>query len=331
MTQHKIEYVTRTWNPVTGCTKTESPGCQHCWAERMSKRLAGRAGYDAHDPFRPTFHAERLHEPLTWRYPQRVAVSFMGDLFHPNISPSRITQIFAVMLCAPQHRFLVLTKRPARANKYIDQIRYTNPDILYDAISGIGYEPEQYWNEKNPPAHIAIGTSISNQDDLESRLSNLMWINWPNLFISAEPLLEQIDIQPETLSRFSWLIAGGESGPGARPCHPDWARGLRDQCAQADVPFYFKQWGEWYPIGDYYGLSDEIRDRELDWPHRLITSAGAEWFVGDKPTDQHDGQPPSGTCIMKKMGKRNAGHMLDGMEHRTIPAALLLPGEAANV
>lgn len=231
----KIGWTEITWNPATGCTPV-SAGCQHCYAKRMAKRLHGRYGYPEDEPFRPTLHLDRLHEPLPWRKPRMIFVCSMGDLFHEEVPSSFIAQVWDMMLACQHHTFQILTKRGKRMR-----------DIM------------RRWDV--PPLPNAwLGVTVEDADNLK-RLDYLMRTPAAVRFVSIEPMLGAVDVSPY-LRRFvpapggrgdlecnalDWVIVGGETGPGARPMHLGWARGIRDQCAAAGVPFFFKQWGEWAP------------------------------------------------------------------------------------
>jgi len=223
----KIEWATETWNPVTGCSKT-SPGCDNCYAERMPKRLAGRCGYPAvPNSFDVTLHPNRLEQPLKWKPSRRVFVCSMGDLFHEDVPFKYITEIFSVMARCPHHVFQVLTKRPARA------------------LEWFGY-PSDFNLEPLP--NIWFGVTTEDQQRADERVPLLLQIPAAVRFVSAEPMLGPVDMRPlhdhwsEGSGRLvDWVICGAETGPGTRPMDLEWARNLRDQCASAGVPFFFKK------------------------------------------------------------------------------------------
>ena len=218
-----IEWTDETWNPVTGCTKV-SPGCDHCYMYALYPRLRamGVAGYDA-TPDTVRILPERLKTPLTWRTRRLVFVNSMSDLFHPRVPFDFLTDVFSVMVEAAAQRghvFQVLTKRPGRAvhwwSRYQDRFPHG-------------------W-----PANIWIGTSVENQK-YAPRLTVLARLPAPVRFASAEPLLAPLDLTPWLSDgTLHWVIAGGESGPGARPMRIDWARALRDQSVRTDTPFFLK-------------------------------------------------------------------------------------------
>ena len=254
----KIEWTDETWNPVTGCTKI-SPGCAHCYAERMAKRLAGRFGYPADEPFRVTLHPERLDTPLRWRKPRRVFVCSMGDLFHKDVPDGWIYEILGIMALAQRHTFQVLTKRAARMYNYLSGFK-GRTDIMAAAMCinenlrlHIDTEAIEW-----PLPNVWLGVTAESQEAADERIPLLLQTPAAVRFVSCEPLLGPIDLGlvdenggPNDFARLSgldWVIVGGESGPGARPMYPDWARSLRDQCQAAGVPFFFKQWGAFKPL-----------------------------------------------------------------------------------
>jgi len=238
----KIEWAEESWNPVTGCSRV-SEGCANCYAERMAKRLAGRCGYPADDPFRVTFHEDKLPAPLHWKKPRVVFVCSMGDLFHEDVTYEELTMVWNVMLEADWHLFLVLTKRPERMREFI----------------------------RVPLPNVWLGVSAENQARADERIPVLLSIPAAKRFVSIEPMLGPVELGEYLYSdydvaamdnqlltplegfkhiKLDWVIVGGESGPGARPIHPDWARSVRDQCRDAGVPFFMKQMTKKAPIPD---------------------------------------------------------------------------------
>lgn len=247
----KIEWADKTWNPVTGCTPV-SPGCEHCYAKRMAKRLAGRYGYPKDDPFAVTFHPEQLEKPLHWKKPSRIFVCSMGDLYHKNVHPAWYWQIFDVIKECPQHTFIVLTKRP-------------------ENIPPFGSITTSVW-----PPNLWLGVTVESPDYLW-RIDKLLEIPAAVRFVSLEPLLGPVDLQgggagakrlflstipcfeigpptptssPFGASKYTgkrpgldWVIVGGETGPGARPVGLNWIMDIRDACIEASVPFFLKHRG----------------------------------------------------------------------------------------
>ena len=213
MTKTSIEWTESTWNPVTGCTKV-SPGCEHCYAERMSIRLRAMGQPNYANGFTLTPHEHVLQTPLLWKKPQMIFVNSMSDLFHEHVPVAFIQKAFDVMRRAWWHQFQVLTKRSHRLkeiNKVID------------------------W-----PDNVWMGVSVENRD-YTFRIDHLRKTGARIKFISLEPLLGPI---PNINFRcINWVIVGGESGPGARPINEDWIIQILKQCESANVPFFFKQWG----------------------------------------------------------------------------------------
>lgn len=254
----RIEWADEVWNPVTGCSPV-SEGCRNCYAERMSKRLAGRCGYPRDEPFRVTYHQDRLEEPVKWKKPRRVFVCSMGDLFHEDVKSQWLCKIFTVIFENPQHTFLVLSKRVRRMSHALQ-------------FMGVNYRAEL--------PNLWVGVTVENQRTADERIPFLLQIPAAVRFVSVEPMLEPIcldkenDLSPwdccaEWLEYIDWVICGGETGHGARPMDPEWARSLRDQCVEAGVPFFFKQWGEWeYWEGDYVKVGKKAAGRLMD---------GREW------------------------------------------------------
>ncbi|MCL6561037.1 MAG: phage Gp37/Gp68 family protein, partial [Firmicutes bacterium] len=262
MAKTKIEWTEYSWNPVTGCTKI-SPGCANCYAERFARRLAGRCGYPKDDAFRVTLHPDKIGEPLKWRQPRRIFVSSMGDLFHEQVPDEFIARIWWVMgQCAGYldpsryrgHTFMILTKRPERMKEWLEgwaeqETRKRWIESLgevYDWMNGPRYWPDVLEN-------VWLGVTAEDQVRADERIPILLQIPAAVHWISCEPLLGPIDLSgwleftwacPECgdmsgfvgewcpcgkgvyveQPRLRWVVAGGETGPGARPMHPDWVR-----------------------------------------------------------------------------------------------------------
>lgn len=216
-----IEWTEATWNPITGCAKI-SVGCKHCYAERFAERFRGTPGHPYEQGFDVRLHPERLIQVHDWRRPRKIFVGSMTDIFQDAVPTVYLDQIFAAMYGADHHIYQILTKRPARMARYL-QSRWLAPG---------GWVPR----------HIHIGTSIENQDVAGRRIESLRNAPGALRFLSIEPLLGPVDLN-DMLDGIGWVIVGGESGPKARPMEADWARGVRDACATAAVPFFFKQWG----------------------------------------------------------------------------------------
>ena len=212
-----IQWTDITWNPVTGCTKI-SPGCAHCYAEAITLRFK-RGG-----PYLPgkttiRLHYDRLKAPAHWKSPKMVFVNSMSDLFHEEVPFEFIDKVFSEMRSYDQHIYQILTKRPERMLEYFDK--------------SMG---------KKWPPHVWAGVSIENQYWADKRIPLLIRIPAQVRFLSAEPLLKYVVLK-EFLKDLQWVIVGGESGPGARTMKKEWATSIRNECLDANVPFFFKQWG----------------------------------------------------------------------------------------
>jgi protein gp37 len=260
----------------------------------MARRLAGRFGYpEAPDHFDVTLHSDRLEDPLRWRKPRTVFVCSMGDLFHEDVPMEYVGRVFDVMSEAREHTFQVLTKRPKRMLEYAEEVWKVLPTI----------------------GNIWWGVTAENQQQANKRIPILLQIPATVRFVSAEPMLGPIRLDPyrwfpydyykqssvleqsqgRSFSgppRLDWVIVGGESGLGARPMHPDWVRSVRDQCVDAGVPFFFKQWGCW--IEDDEGLNWEPGNED-------------RFYLFDDGTQ------------MYPVGKKAAGRKLDGREWNEWP------------
>jgi protein gp37 len=311
----KIEWADAVWNPVTGCTKV-SAGCTNCYAARQAKRFAGRFGYPAEHPFAVTLHPDRLDEPLRWRKPRRIFVCSMSDLFHPDVPFDFIARLWDTMFDAlmggygedGKHKFLILTKRPERFLEFAQWMKgQKGRRIDYPGV----------W----------LGTSIEDQATADERIPRLLRCPAAVRFVSYEPPLGPVDLHSLALSEakpsgfidalgsqsgefsfqshrvgdlpsLDWVIAGGESGPKARPAHPDWFRSVQSQCQAAGVPFFFKGWGEWVP------RATPARREDAKWP----------------PVPYRPGCPDElPWAWMDRVGKKAAGRLLDGVEHNAYP------------
>lgn len=269
-----IEWTQEVWNPTTGCDRV-SDGCAHCYAMTMAKRLKGmgQAKYQRDgDPktsgpgFGLTVHPAALDSPLRWREPRRIFVNSMSDLFHADVPDDFIAQVFGVMCATPRHTYQVLTKRHARLRSLL-----SNPDFpitVLDAMAPLGADVATIDAFSWPLPNVHIGVSVEDQHWADIRIPALTGTPAAVRFISAEPLLGPVDLSPwlfpesagcncgsplgvyphEPLCGYGpalldWVIAGGESGSGARRCDPGWLRSLRNKCDAADVPFFLKQVG----------------------------------------------------------------------------------------
>jgi protein gp37 len=220
-----IEWTESTWNPLTGCDKI-SPGCKHCYAERMSHRLQAMGQPNYANGFRLTLHEQALELPLRWKKPQTIFVNSMSDLFHKAVPVAFVQRAFDVMRRADWHQYQILTKRS---------------DRLLELSPMLPWMP-----------HMWMGVSVEDQR-YTFRIDHLRKTAAKVKFLSLEPLLGPLhDLRLEGID---WVIAGGESGPGARRMDPEWVTGIRDQCVKSKVPFFFKQWG---------GVNKKKTGRELE-------------------------------------------------------------------
>lgn len=289
----KIEWTDKTWNIVTGCTKI-SPGCKNCYAERMTRRLKAMgqkkyaAGFD-----KVVCHPEVLHDPFNWCKPSKIFVCSMSDLFHKDVPFTFILEAIQVMAAAGAngHVFQILTKRP---------------DIALDFFEWFGDEL---------PSNVWFGTTVENQAN-DWRIHDLLKIPAKIRFLSIEPMLglinlDQVWLESDGDTLVDWVIVGGESGPGARPMHPDWPRKIRDQCETAGIPFMFKQWGEW---------AWSPFDKNQKQPLRICRAGVVEPLEFTKKTLPKRSFHMFGVeCVIKRIGKKKAGRLLDGKEYMQFP------------
>lgn len=300
-----IEWTDATWNPVTGCDKV-SPGCDHCYAETFAERWRGTRGHYFETGFDVQPRPDKLALPLRWTKPRKVFVNSMSDLFHDRVPDEYIARVFAVMALAEQHTFQLLTKRHGRMKSLLRgrpfQQQVWEAWSTLDTPKGcptLEYAEYPDW----PLPNVWLGVSAEDQKRADLRIPALLDTPAAVRFVSAEPLLGPIDMigggrywLPDFGGpHLNWVIAGGESGPGARPMHPDWARSLRDQCVAAGVPFLFKQWGEWAPVD-----RDEITGR----PTVTLAPDGGGTYYAHRSR--------LGVATLARVGKKRAGRELDG-------------------
>lgn len=317
----KIEWTDETWNPIrarnraTGgvghyCAKV-SAGCQGCYAEGMQKRLFNNPiRYAAQDRDRVDIFLDEaaLLKPLAWKKPRVVFPCSMTDIFGEWVTDAMLLMIFAIMESTPRHSYKILTKRPERMQAFMRNAGPWVRKVGIDCLISKGYQPGSNW----PPPNVQLGVSAEDQESADARIPLLLATPAAKRIVSLEPLLGPVDLHsmsPDFLLShkvsLDQVIAGGESGPKARPSHPDWFRSLRDQCLAAKVPFFFKQWGEWAVV----------YDRDVDDPDwrrcpqtsadggrsgRYLNLAGGFGFHGDR------------VVYVKRVGKLCAGRLLDG-------------------
>lgn len=320
----KIEWADATWNPVTGCTEV-SPGCDHCYAKTFAERWRGIPGHHFENGFDIQLRPDKLSLPLTWRKPRKVFVNSMSDLFHKDVPDDYIARVFAVMAATPQHTYQILTKRHGRMRSLLNTEAFVHQalDLSLEIL------PVQHGalphGDTWPLPNVWLGVSVETQQWADIRIPALLMTPAAVRFLSCEPLLGPLDLTriaytagggthldvvngrhgvPDLWTapakRIDWAIVGGESGRRARPMHPDWAGSLRDQCTQAGVPFFFKQWGEWAPAGRGIGMAQHAFGREV--------------LVGQPLDDMGHRQ------VMRRVGKHAAGRELDGRTHNEFPA-----------
>lgn len=270
--QTTIEWTDATWNPVSGCTKV-SDGCTHCYIARTPPFRMAHRRFQHPDPVDGTpdeigattgvrVHPERLTQPLVWRKPRRIFVCSLADLFHADVPDLHIARTFATMHLAGQHTFQVLTKRPARMRSLLtshDFILAVEAAARTQAQPGTMPAGPLPW----PLPNVWVGVSAETQQWADVRVRVLQAVPAAVRWVSAEPLLGPLNLAAAgAFPGVDWVVAGGESGPGARPMHPEWARDLRDHCAAAGVAFLFKQWGE--HDGSLRRVGKKAAGRELD-------------------------------------------------------------------
>lgn len=344
----KIEWTEKTWNPIVGCS-IATPGCINCYAMKMASRieamnaaLSDGHGLAAH--YNGTTVKKNgkavwtgklaladdhtLLTPLRRKKPTVYFVNSMGDLFHENAPDEWIDRVFAVMALAPQHTFQVLTKRAERMRRYCSDPR--TPRRIHEIVCDMVVAMDLQVVLIATPAHETIrapyrrirldawplsnvwhGVSTERQQEANTRIPLLLDTAAAIRFISAEPLLGPLDLSNLKLDRVDLIIVGGESGNAARPMHPAWAISLRDQCATAGVPFFFKQWGEFAP--SFPRQSQErnaSKQANVAWPDGTIAYGSAA---------EHGGIG----IHLDRMGKAKAGRLLEGVQHDGWPAAAI--------
>ena len=297
-----IEWTDATWNPVTGCTRV-SPGCVNCyidWAPPFrieGRHFTDRDGNRSHAIGATTgvrLHPDRLDWPLrkrSWRG-KRVFVCSLADLFHDDVPDEYIARVFAVMALTPEVTYQVLTKRPARMRALLASGTFAG--MVWRDVDDLSWPLPNVW----------LGVTVEDQERADQRIPILLDTPAAVRWLSCEPLLGPVNLgravgtyyggdPREDESGIDWVVVGGESGPGARPMHPDWARSLRDQCRDAGVPFLFKQWGD---LVTEEQAPEDITLPAVSWRH-----------LGDD-------QPP-----VWRVGKKRAGRLLDGRTHDGYP------------
>jgi len=341
----KIEWTDKTWNPVVGCSKI-SDGCDNCYAERMACRLAMIPSAPMeytyvtntwNEPIvqiptrwtgRTAMIAAALRKPLHWRKPRRVFVCSMGDLFHESVPWAWIHRIMLTITRCPQHTFQILTKRPDRMAEYFTRLA-GDPVFCVEAEKALGWDGKGHamvmtYRGGGHLPNVWLGVTCENQQTADERIPHLLRCPASVRFVSVEPMLGPVEMEQYLcddhytgdlingpcvhLPSIDWVICGGESGPGARPMHPDWARSLRDQCADAGVPFMFKQWGEWAPLR--WQGNESVAGDLLCFPDgQMVKLMTSRLLAGNM----------KGVELLRRVGKKRAGRLLDGVGHDGYP------------
>lgn len=333
----KIEWTNETNNPIVGCNKV-SPGCDNCYALKMAVRNAHnhRLPDEIREAYfsvitqingkwqwngKTAFIKSALEKPLKWKKPRMIFVVSMGDLFHESVSFEDIDKIIAIIATCKQHTFQILTKRPERMKEYFNSVWQTRiiDHMRTDKNKGV------LLHTKNMALYnLWLGVTAENQEQANKRIPILLQIPAVVHYVSIEPMLSNINLNNLTEdgidviralkgdafcpnmgwlpydSKLDWVICGGESGSKSRPMHPDWARSLRDQCKEAEVPFFFKQWGEWIPS---YQFGERLKELSKKYPKCRI---GKEHTFKDG-------------ISMYNIRKKYTGRLLDGKEHNEMP------------
>lgn len=285
-----IEWADVVWNPVVGCTPA-SEGCINCYARALHEKRHAAVLNGAKLPkqYEQPFGMvqcleERLEDPLHWKKPQRIFVNSVSDLFHPDVPFEFIWRVFAVMHNTPHQTFIVLSKRPQR---------------MLESVKSFLGSTDFYGKYKIKPflSNVWLGTSISSNRDLWM-VEHLLRTPAAVRFVSVEPMLGPVDLTHDLDGyqgneiygpHLDWVICGGETGPNARPMHPNWVRSLRDQCQETSVPFFFKSWGEW----------------TADFPQGLSLAYRAQTYFDHRE--------------FYRIGKKLTGRLLDGREWNEFP------------
>jgi len=341
MNKTDIEYLDYTWNPIAMRCTPVSEGCAHCWHLRMADRLAGNPKIcsqyrNAYSGGNFVLNTDEVRAPMKLQQRQRIGVQFMGDLFHEHILEEWLWEIFATMAETPQHTYIIITKRPERMCKTLN-----NP-WFWACVEGTcqkrhhdrtGEDPSMWLAVHGPLPNVIGMVTAETQEWADIRIPWLLKTDLACRGLSIEPMLGPVSFRWakwHTYSRepgvinghldgmmgLSWVILGGESGHGARPMHPDWVRSVRDQCQTAGVPFFFKQWGEWAP-------TKEGQYNSFLYPHQgYMSHEGSEARL-PSPGNGYCYSSPDlikrGCAHVTKIGKKAAGRLLDGREWLEIP------------
>ena len=363
MTASKIEWTDRSdWNPIRGCTRV-SPGCggpgDHggCYAEAMAARFsdpgqwghgyAERTAKGGRWTGKVEVQWDRLTLPISWRKPAKIFASSTSDFFHKALEIGEIAELFGVMIAAHHlrgHVFQVLTKRADILHMTLNDPEFweianaaagmhimDNTDPLNRRSDDARATSDDYGPD-NPPPGIWLGVSIEDPPRADERREDFAETPASVKFVSYEPALGPVDWTGWEFVQ--QIIGGGESGPKARPMHRDWQRTTRDFCAPRGIAYFFKQWGEWAPVGKLYDDAGDT-DETVAAENALLSAKGRQFDDGDFWTDPNDvqlvdgemynwanehAQPPSDVLVIKRLGKKRAGRLLDGREWNEVPA-----------
>ena len=352
----KIEWADHTFNPWIGCTKV-SPACDHCYAEADFGHRRKVVQWGAGQPRKHTAPSTWA-QPVRWNAEaQRLGVRYrvfcasLADVFDNAVSPQWRTDLFALIAATPHLDWLLLTKRIGNVLPMMkDAMVETASEHGQSRWPGLAYWIGRWWDGR-PPANVWLGATITSQTEAERDIPKLLAVPAVKRFLSMEPLLGPVDISalttgcpndkedccggpcqidalygsiscpacegPETIYQgLDWVIVGGESGPNARPMHPDWARSLRDQCQAAGVPFLFKQWGEWVPYEDSAQPPFKWSQHGHEIDGHVLPDFESE--DGQRQREWHCDW--SDMLLARRVGKKAAGRLLDGVEHNGVPA-----------
>ncbi len=321
MKDSAISWTDHTFNPWIGCTKV-SPGCANCYAATQDKfRKWTPEGWGAGKPRKRT-SASNWNEPRRWNRLQetsgavhhgaarpRVFCASLADWLDDEVPIEWLADLLALVRKTPHLDWLLLSKRPQNWATRLNEV------VAWAMARDIHIAPVMQWLTGTPPANVWIGTTVEDQQRADERIPELVNIPARVRFLSCEPLLGPVNLSMRThrmemAPGIHWVICGGESGPGARPMHPDWARSLRDQCAAAGVAFHFKQWGEWAP-GECVDVKGTLQCASY--------VDGQRWEFSTQTENQSQHCHADDAPDMFRVGKKSAGRLLDGVEHNAFP------------
>lgn len=348
-----IAWTEATWSPVTGCTRISS-GCDNCYIERtppfrMTHRQFDHPGTGGTTGV--TLHPDRLDQPHHWRKPRRIFVCSMADLFHDNVPDEHIAAVWVTMMLTPRHTYQVLTKRHARLRTLLSSPDFPrlvaaaarhrwDRDARLRAALGWVWTVDGTTPRVWPLPNVWVGVSAEDQQWADIRITALLRTPAAVRWVSAEPLLGPLELRHHltghcTLHDFAggycvqrhhpgvqhlhWVVAGGESGPGARPMHPDWVRKLRDDCASWHVPFFFKQWGAWAPPEQCGVHNGRVANNRWQYESTRFRADGTRYDPTAHALDEVAGYGAPSMESLLRVGAKQAGRTLDGQIHDDYP------------